>query len=188
MKYDIILAGVGGQGVLSVAAIIAAAAMKDGLRVRQSEVHGMSQRGGGVQAHLRISDEAIASDLIPTGRADMILSMEPLESLRYLAWLKPEGIVITASEPFINIPNYPQTEQVYEAVNSLPKSRIVETEKLALEAGNRKSENIVLIGAAMEHIPVSRESLGQAIYERFIAKDSKLVDINMKALELGAAS
>ena len=110
MKYDIILAGVGGQGVLSIAAIIAQAAMADGLQVRQSEVHGMSQRGGGVQAHLRISDERISSDLIPTGSANMILSLEPMESLRYLSWLS-RCALITAADPFVNIPNYPEIEK-----------------------------------------------------------------------------
>ena len=127
MKYDIILAGVGGQGVLSIAAIIASAAMKSGLSVRQSEVHGMSQRGGGVSAHLRLSDTVIASDLIPQGKADMILAMEPMESLRYLPWLGAKGVLLTAAEPFVNINNYPEIETIYKTIDSLPDSRILKT-------------------------------------------------------------
>lgn len=186
MKYDIILAGVGGQGVLSIAAIIASAAMKDGLNVRQSEVHGMSQRGGGVSAHLRLSDEKIASDLIPEGKADMILAMEPVESLRYLQWLNPDGVLITAAEPFINIPNYPDVETIYSAIKALPSSRILQTVDLAKEAGNIKCENMVLIGAALEYIPVKKETVVKAVHDRFAKKDPALVEANIKALELGA--
>ena len=186
MKYDIILAGVGGQGVLSIAAIIASAAMKSGLSVRQSEVHGMSQRGGGVSAHLRLSDATIASDLIPKGGADMILSMEPMESLRYLDWLSSKGTLLTAAEPFVNIGNYPEVEKIYNAINSLPDSRILKTADLAKEAGNIKCENMVLIGAALEYLPIKKETVMQAVRDRFEKKDPALVDANAKALELGA--
>ncbi|MBO4439226.1 MAG: indolepyruvate oxidoreductase subunit beta [Spirochaetaceae bacterium] len=186
MTYDILLAGVGGQGVLSLAAIIAESAMAEGLKVRQSEVHGMSQRGGGVQAHLRLSDSTIASDLIPSGKADMILAMEPLESLRYLTWLKPDGVVVTAAEPFVNIGNYPETEALYATIKKLPKSNIVKTAELAKEAGNIKTENMVLIGAALKYLPLKKETIEKSVHARFAVKDPKLVDINMKALELGA--
>ena len=185
MTYDIILAGVGGQGVLSIATIIARAAMIDGFEVRQSEVHGMSQRGGGVQAHMRISDKPISSDLIPLGGADMVLGMEPLESLRYLSYLKPEGILVTAAEPFVNIPDYPDTEKLYAAIRRLPRQRIVQAEKLAKEAGNLKSVNMVLIGAASTALPVSEKALAQSVHDTFAKKDPRLVDINMKALKLG---
>ncbi len=188
MTYDILLAGVGGQGVLSVAAIIAASAMADGFEVRQSEVHGMSQRGGGVQAHLRIADGKIACDLIPSGGADMILSMEPVESLRYLGWLKSDGVVVTSSEPFVNIPDYPDIERIYEIIRRLPKSRIVQTAALAREAGNLKSENMVLVGAALSSMPVSRQTVENAVRERFGARDPRLIDINLKALSLGASA
>lgn len=186
MKYDILLSGVGGQGVLSIAAVIASAAMEDGLYVRQSEVHGMSQRGGGVQAHLRISDKLIASDLIPSGKADMILSMEPVESLRYLSWLKPDGVVVTAAEPFVNIPDYPEIEKVYSAIRAVKGSRIVKAADLAKEAGSAKAENMVLVGTALEYIPVKKATVEKAITDRFASKDPKLVEINCKALELGA--
>lgn len=188
MTYDIILAGVGGQGVLSMATIIARAAMIDGLQVRQSEVHGMSQRGGGVQAHMRISDRAISSDLIPSGGADMIISMEPLESLRYLSWLKPGGILVTAAEPVVNIPDYPDPETIYAAIRRLKRSRIVRAEELAKEAGNVKSVNMVLIGAAAASLPLGAETLARSVHDTFAKKDPRLVDINMKALKLGEES
>jgi len=185
MTYDILLAGVGGQGVLSIATILARAAMIDGLQVRQSEVHGMSQRGGGVLAHLRIADAEIHSDLIPSGGADLILAMEPLESLRYLSYLKPAGTLVTAAEPFVNIDDYPPVETLYEAIRSLPHNRIVSAEALAREAGNLKSVNMVLIGAAASVLPVSEKALAQSVHDTFAKKDPRLVEINMKALRLG---
>ncbi|HKL85911.1 MAG TPA: indolepyruvate oxidoreductase subunit beta [Treponemataceae bacterium] len=188
MTYDIILAGVGGQGVLSIATIIARAAMIDGFTVRQSEVHGMSQRGGGVQAHMRIADCPISSDLIPSGGADMIIAMEPMEGLRYLSFLKPEGILITAAEPFVNIPNYPDLDVLHSAIKRLKRSRIVKAEELAKEAGHLKSVNMVLIGAAASSLPVSEESLAKSVSETFAKKDPRLVEINMKALALGEKS
>ena len=185
MTYDIILAGVGGQGVLSIATIIAQAAMIDGFTVRQSEVHGMSQRGGGVQAHLRIADSHIASDLIPTGGADMILAMEPMESLRYLNYLKKDGNLITSAEPFVNIPDYPEIQTIHLAIQKIQNSKLVPANELAKKAGHPRSENMVLIGAALEKLPVSKKSLETSIRNTFINKGESLVDINIKALEFG---
>lgn len=185
MKYDILLAGVGGQGVLSIAAIISQAAMAEGLQVRQSEVHGMSQRGGGVQAHLRISDSEIYSDLIPKGSADMILSMEPLESLRYLEFLCPQGVIITSSVPFKNIDNYPNLDELLENIKKIPRSVLVDSQKLASEAGNLRTENMVLVGVALNYIPINKATVETAVCNRFGSKDPKLVDINCRALGLG---
>ena len=185
MTYDILLAGVGGQGVLSLAAIIAESAMAEGLFVRQSEVHGMSQRGGGVSAHLRLSDTKIAGDLIPRGKADMILSMEPLESLRYLEWLKADGALISASEPFTNISNYPDLEMLYKKIALLPKVHLVKTAELAKQAGNAKAVNMVLSGAALKFLPLKLQTVENSVQRRFAQKDPKLVEINLKALELG---
>ncbi|OJF77464.1 MAG: indolepyruvate oxidoreductase [Treponema sp. CETP13] len=188
MKYDILLCGVGGQGVLSIAAVIASSALTEGFSVRQSEVHGMSQRGGGVHAHLRISDTTIASDLIPSGQADMILSMEPLESLQYLDWLNKDGSIITAKQPFKNIPNYPDIEKVYTAIKQAShKAKIVDSANLAKEAGNTRTENMVLVGAALDAIPVSKQAVEDGIKSRFAKKDPRLVEINIKAIELGEA-
>ncbi|MDR2701611.1 MAG: indolepyruvate oxidoreductase subunit beta [Spirochaetaceae bacterium] len=186
MKFDCILAGVGGQGVLSVAAVIAHAAANAGFSVRQSEVHGMAQRGGAVLAHLRIADTPIAGDLVPKGSADMIISMEPLESLRYLSWLSPQGMVVTAAENFVNIPNYPEAAEIENAIKSLPKSALVNAAALAKEAGLPKAVNMVMVGAASPFLPIPKETLESTVKEMFAAKDPKLAEMNVKAFRLGA--
>ena len=185
MKYDIILAGVGGQGVLSLAAIIATGAMKDGLNVRQSEVHGMSQRGGAVLSHMRISDKEISSDLVAKGTASLIISMEPLEVGRYIDFLSPEGSIVTASEPVVNIPNYPELESIYEKLKKYPDVKIVDSVSLAKEAGSSRATNMVIIGAAAEKLPVKAETLKEAIKDLFAAKGQDVVDANIKAFNLG---
>lgn len=184
-KYDIILSGVGGQGVLSVAAVISIAAMKDGYTLRQSEVHGMAQRGGAVLAHMRISKSSIAGDLIPKGSADVVLSMEPMESLRYVDFLKPEGILITAEAPYLNIPNYPDLDEIYSKINSLKNSRIIDAKSLAKEAGTMKSVNMVMVGALSAKLKIKNESIIIAIKELFASKGEKIINANLKALELG---
>jgi indolepyruvate ferredoxin oxidoreductase alpha subunit len=185
VKRDIILAGVGGQGALSVAAVIAQAAVNAGLNVRQSEVHGMAQRGGAVLAHLRISSEAIASDLVPQGGADLIISMEPLESLRYAEWLGPGGALVTASEPFVNIPDYPVPETVAALIRRFPVYRLVDAAALAKEAGHSRAVNMVMVGAASPFLPVPVEALEGAIHAMFAAKSPDLAEINGRAFNLG---
>jgi len=185
VKYDVILAGVGGQGVLSVAAVIALGAKKNGLSVRQSEVHGMAQRGGAVQAHLRLSDRTIVSDLIGKASADMILSMEPIESLRYLQYLKAEGVLITSSDPVKNIPNYPDLEGVYSRIRSLPSTCLVGAAELAQAAGSTRSSNMVMVGAASAYLPVEEKHLLAAIEELFSRKGEKVVETNRKAFQAG---
>jgi len=185
MKCDVVLAGVGGQGVLSLAAIIATAAVSEGLEVRQSEVHGMAQRGGAVLAHLRISDKTISSDLVPRGGADLILSMEPLESLRYAEWLSPKGALVTAAEPMVNISNYPDLEGIHKAVKSFPLNRLVEAAALAKEAGLSKAVNMVMVGAASAFLPLKAETLEGTIEKMFANKDTGTVEANKKAYELG---
>ncbi len=185
MKYDLILAGVGGQGVLSVAAIIALGAMTDGLKVRQSEVHGMAQRGGAVQAHLRLSDHVIVSDLIGQASAQMVLSMEPLEALRYLSYLEVRGVLVSSADPVKNIPDYPQPEKIYSAIRALPRARLIEASALAREAGSSRSTNMVMVGAAAGYLPVKQESLLAAIEELFARKGKNVVETNLEAFRLG---
>ena len=185
MKYDIILAGVGGQGVLSVSAIIASSAMKEGLLVKQSEVHGMSQRGGAVLANLRLSDAPIASDLIPLGSAALILSMEPLESLRYLRYLSPDGALVTSTNPVVNIQDYPDLDGLLDTVRSLPYARLVDGEKLARAAGSARATNMVMVGAASHRLPVKVETLEHFIRTTFAAKGDKIVETNLKAFRSG---
>jgi indolepyruvate ferredoxin oxidoreductase beta subunit len=188
MKFDIILAGVGGQGVLSVSAIIASSAMKEGLAVKQSEVHGMSQRGGEVQANLRISDAPIASDLIPRGSAALVLSMEPLESLRYLEFLAEDGTVITATTPVSNISTYPPLDQVLAAIGRLPHAILIDAEKLARQAGSARATNMVMVGAASHLLPVAFETIEHFVTTLFAAKGEKVVETNLKALHAGRAA
>jgi indolepyruvate ferredoxin oxidoreductase beta subunit len=188
MKYDVILAGVGGQGVLSVASIIAQAAMSEGFEVRQSEVHGMAQRGGAVLASLRIAGKKIAGDLVPKGGADLIISMEPLESLRYVSYLKPDGILVTAAEPFNNIANYPDINGILSTIKKLPKWRILQTAALAKEAGLPKAVNTVMVGAASCFLPIKDTSLEKTIAEVFSKKDEKIAQANTKAFRLGQAA
>jgi len=185
MRYDILLAGVGGQGVLSMAAIIGRAALAEGLTAKQSEVHGMAQRGGAVQAHLRLSDGAIESDLISLGRADLILSLEPVESLRYLSWLSPGGTLVTASDPFVNIPNYPDLGVVLAKIRSLPHAIVVDAERIALEAGDVQALNTVMVGAVMHLLPIRPEAIEKAVKDTFGRKGEFVLNTNLAALRAG---
>lgn len=185
MKKDIMLAGVGGQGILSIAAIIGYAAIDSGLYLKQAEVHGMSQRGGDVQSHLRISDKEIASDLIAGGKADMIISVEPMESLRYLPMLSPEGWVITNTKPFINVPNYPQIETVLAEIKKQPHHVALDADQIAADLGNAKSANVVILGAASPFLGMPFEQFENAIKAIFGRKGEEVVNINLAALRAG---
>jgi indolepyruvate ferredoxin oxidoreductase beta subunit len=184
-SQDIILAGVGGQGILSIAFIIDSAALREGFNIKQAEVHGMAQRGGAVQSHLRVSRSPIWSDLIPRGRADLILSVEPLEALRYLDYLSPGGRIVTSATPFINIPNYPDKESVLARIRRVAGSVIVDSEALAKEAGTSRAQNTVMLGAAARFLIVSPESLLESINVLFAPRGEKILAPNLKAFELG---
>ena len=188
MKQDIILAGVGGQGILSIAFVIDNAALKQGLNFKQAEVHGMAQRGGAVQSHLRLSDEPIFSDLISKGAADMILSVEPMECVRYLDYLSPEGIVVTGRTPFVNIPDYPEIEKVLGAIQTVANRIIVDSDKLAKEAGSPKAQNMVMLGAASPHLILEDKNLLEFIRVLFAPRGEKMVEMNLKAFELGRSA
>jgi indolepyruvate ferredoxin oxidoreductase beta subunit len=185
MTFDIILAGVGGQGVLSVSAIIASSAMHEGLSVKQSEVHGMSQRGGEVQANLRLSDKPIASDLIPRGTASLVLSMEPLESLRYLPYLSPTGTVLTSTDAVTNFANYPDLEGLLARIRTLPRAILIDAERIARQAGSARATNMVMVGAASSLLPVKLETIEHFVGTLFAAKGAKVVETNLKALAAG---
>jgi indolepyruvate ferredoxin oxidoreductase beta subunit len=185
MKIDIILAGVGGQGILSIASIIGYAAVKKGLTLKQAEVHGMSQRGGDVQSHFRLADHKIASDLIPKGQADLIISVEPMESLRYLPWLSKEGWLITNDQPFINTQNYPEVEKIYAELAKLPKKVVINADKIAKELGAARSANMVILGAASPHIDISFENIENAVCEVFARKGENIVNVNLACLRAG---
>lgn len=185
MNKNIIIAGVGGQGILTIAAIIDLAAMELGLHVKQAEVHGMSQRGGAVESHLRISSREIYSDLIPLGKADLILSIEPMEALRYLPFLSPDGIVITAKEPYNNITDYPDEADLWRAIKESGQHRLIEAEALAKEAGSARAFNVVMLGAASSYIGIAEEKLEKAIARFFKRKGEEIIGMNINAFRLG---
>ncbi len=186
MKTDMILAGVGGQGILSIAAVLGSAALTNNLYIKQAETHGMSQRGGDVQSYLRISDQPIYSDLIPLGKADLILSVEPMEALRYLPYLKPDGYVVTNSTPFVNIPNYPATEELMHTLEALPHRIILDADTLAKEkAGNIRAGNFIMLGAASPFINIPFEYLEEGIRAVFSRKGEEIIGMNLKALHAG---
>ena len=186
MKKDIILAGVGGQGILTIATIIGDAAAAAGVNLKQAEVHGMSQRGGDVQSNLRLSTETIYSDLIKQGAADMIISMEPMEALRYLPYLSEEGVVVTSSNAFKNIPNYPDEEALMSELQALPRVSVLPIEDLAKGNSMPKSANVVLLGMAAKYIEIlSPEQLRESIKRVFASKGEKIVEMNCQAFDLG---
>lgn len=188
MKYDIILAGVGGQGVLSMAAIIGRAALSEGFEAKQSEVHGMAQRGGAVQAHLRLSDGPIESDLIALGTANLILSLEPVESLRYLSYLAPAGSLVTAANPFLNIKDYPPIEEILAKIRSLPHALAIDAESIANDAGDIQTLNTAMVGAASGMIPLRFESIEGAVWDTFGKKGAATLNSNIAALRAGRAA
>ncbi|MBP5346392.1 MAG: indolepyruvate oxidoreductase subunit beta [Bacteroidales bacterium] len=189
MKKDIILCGVGGQGILSIATIIGEAATKAGVNLKQAEVHGMSQRGGDVQSNLRLSTETIWSDLIPQAGADVVISMEPMESLRYLAYLSPKGTIVTSSKPFVNIPNYPDEAALNAELDALPSVKKLDIETVAKDCGNMRGANMVLLGMAAPYLEiVSVDQLRSAIATVFARKGEEIVNANLKAFDAGVAA
>ncbi|MBQ7490812.1 MAG: indolepyruvate oxidoreductase subunit beta [Bacteroidales bacterium] len=185
MKIDIILAGVGGQGILSIANIVGYAAIKKGLYMKQAEVHGMSQRGGDVQSHFRLADYEIASDLIPMGQADLIISVEPMESLRYLPWLGPEGWLITNDQRFVNIPNYPDEALLKAELDKLPRKVVINADQIAKDLGSARSANMVILGAASPFIKIDFESIENAVRDVFGRKGEDVVNVNLACLRAG---
>ncbi len=185
MNTDIILSGVGGQGILSIATIIGAAAINDNLYIKQAEVHGMSQRGGDVQSNLRISSAPIASDLIPLGKADLIISLEPMEAMRYLPYLKKDGWVITNTEPFVNIPDYPDLDTLMQRIEALPHHVALDVAAIASEATSPRAANIVLLGAAAPFLGIDIAKIEDGIHSVFARKGDDIVEMNIKAFRAG---
>ena len=186
MIKNIILAGVGGQGILSIATVIGEAALSEGLYLKQAEVHGMSQRGGDVQSNLRISSEPIFSDLIEKGDADLIISLEPMEALRYISYLKPDGWIVTNQVPFVNIPNYPPIEEVLAHIKALPNHVLLDVEALAKEAGApSQAANMVLLGAAIPMLGIEHDKMLAGVSRVFARKGEDVVNKNLAAVEAG---
>jgi len=185
MNVNIVLAGVGGQGILTIAAILDLAASQQQLHIKQSEVHGMSQRGGAVVSHVRISDNPIYSDVIPKGKADIIISLEPLESLRYLPFLKKDGWIITNSEPFLNINDYPKMDDLIIEIKKIKNHLIINADKISKKCGTSKASNIVMLGAASNQLPISENTLLKTINKLFKAKGERIIKLNLEAFNAG---
>jgi len=186
MNYDMIIAGVGGQGILSIATVLGRAALDLNLHLKQSEVHGMAQRGGAVQAHLRLSDRPIHSDLIPRGQAAMILSMEPLELLRYLPWLDSEaGWAIANTAPIANIEPYPATEAIYGEIRRLPRHFLFDADTLARGKNAPRAVNMAMLGAAASFLPLPDAALEAAITHQFAQKGEAVVAGNLAVFRAG---
>lgn len=185
MKTDIVLAGVGGQGILSVATILGVAALNMNLNIKQAEVHGMSQRGGDVQSNLRISSSTIASDLIPMGKADLIVSLEPMEALRYLPLLSPDGWIVTSTAAFVNISNYPDMDKLEEELKKAGNVVAFDMDEMAKEVASPRSSNMVLLGAASPYIDMPVEEIESAVRSVFAAKGENIVEANIKAFRAG---
>jgi indolepyruvate ferredoxin oxidoreductase beta subunit len=184
-QMNIILAGVGGQGILSIAYVIGMAARKRGLNVKQAEVHGMAQRGGAVQSHLRIASGPIASDLIPLGQAHLILAVEPLEALRYVQYLRPDGMIVASTTPVADIPDYPPLREVLAQIASVGRHLLVHSERVARAAGNLRTQNIAMLGAATLLLDLPAEDLAEVVSEMFARKGESVVTANVRALQLG---
>ncbi len=187
MTTNIILAGVGGQGVLTIAAILDTACLNNGMFFKQSEVHGMSQRGGAVNSHIRISDDVIYSDIIPEGSADIIISTEPMEALRYQSYLKKDGWILTDSAVFNNIPDYPEFETIKSAIEEHPNHLIINATEAARKSGNAKAANIVMLGAVSSLLTLKERALKAAIKSLFEAKGDRIINLNLKAFDAGRA-
>ena len=185
MKKDIILGGVGGQGIVSIAATIGMTALNMGMKIKQSEVHGMSQRGGDVMSNLRLSDGEIFSDLIPEGKADMIIALEPMEALRYLPMLSKDGWIISNSTPFKNIANYPDENAILAELKKQPNTIIVDADNIAKDLGTVQSANMVVLGAAATHLGLPFEELEKAIKQMFSKKGDDVINQNINALKAG---
>jgi indolepyruvate ferredoxin oxidoreductase beta subunit len=188
METNIILAGVGGQGIVSISFVIDMAALKKGLHFKQAEVHGMSQRGGAVSSHLRLSDKPIHSDLVPRGKGTLVLAVEPLESLRYVEYLSPQGALVAGTDPFINIADYGEVEPILDAVAAVPSHTLIPAERLARQAGTAKAQNMVMLGAASPYLDLPDDLLESSIREAFARKGEKVQDINVAAFRAGKAA
>lgn len=188
MNFDLVLCGVGGQGVLSTAYVVDHAAVDAGLHFKQPEVHGMAQRGGAVSAQVRLSSQPVRSDLISEGSASLVLSVEPLESLRYLSLLSPDGWIVTDVTPLKNIPNYPELAQLFEVLFKVPRLVTVDATRLATKAGAMKAQNMVVLGASASHLPLPVELLERHLRRLFEAKGERVVDANLRAFRMGQAA
>ena len=188
MNRNVILAGVGGQGLLTLAAVIGEASRSLDLDVKQAEVHGMAQRGGVVQSHLRYADRPLHSNLVRVGTADLILALEPMEALRYIPYLSPTGAVVSDTSPLRNIPDYPKQETILGEIGKSAIHRLVDAGALAKEAGAMQAGNMVMLGAGSPFLELPEKAMIAAIETLFADKGSSVIETNVRAFRLGLAA
>ncbi len=190
-EYNIVITGVGGQGILTAANLLGWAALRAGYKVRVGEVHGMSQRFGSVIAYVRFGEDVYGA-MVPEGKADVILSFEPVEALRYINYLKKGGLVFTNARPIppvqvsMGLATYPTLEEMRKIIEEDfgGKFMAFDAEKLAMEAGNIITTNVVLIGALTQTpgFPLSADHVKEVIR---VSVPPKTIEVNMKAFDLG---
>ncbi|NJE02232.1 indolepyruvate oxidoreductase subunit beta [Thermococcus sp. JdF3] len=190
-EYNIVITGVGGQGILTAANLLGWAALRAGHKVRMGEVHGMSQRFGSVIAYVRFGEEVYGA-MVPEGKADVILSFEPVEALRYINYLKKGGLVFTNARPIppvqvsMGLATYPSLKEIKKVVEEDFQAKFMafDAEDLAVKAGHVITTNVVLIGALTQTpgFPLSAEHVKEVIR---VSVPPKAVDVNMKAFDLG---
>lgn len=186
-KYDLLIVGVGGQGVILASDIIGRAAVAEGLSIRAAETHGMAQRGGAVENHVRIGCKY--GTLIPYQGADCLMSMEPLEALRFAKYINPKGIAIINTEPIVPVTVatgkvlYPEVDVIIEKMKGICADVKAENfTALAKKAGAAQALNVVMIGAVSKYLPLSPEILKEVIAR---SVPPKTVAVNLKAFDLG---
>jgi indolepyruvate ferredoxin oxidoreductase beta subunit len=183
--HGIVLSGVGGQGVLSLAQILLEALRRSGLQALQSEIHGMSQRGGSVHAQDCFSSLPLTSPIIEEGRADLLIALEPLEALRYVSMLAIHGHLVVSEEPQVNMEGYPPLDDVYAALKAVPGAPLVDTEDLARRLNHRQAGGMVLLGMASKFLPVAASVWREVISQRFESKGPRVTEKNLEAFEVG---
>lgn len=184
--FNVVIVGVGGQGVLLTSKIIAETALEQGLDVKQSEVHGMAQRGGSVISHVRFGKK-VYSPIVSEGDADLLIGFEPLETARYIHYLKKDGIVIYNTYRISSITVSIGAEKYPEDIDEIIKKNAkkvypLDGTKLAVEAGDKRALNIVLLGASLKYLPLNKNIVLKAIEN---SVKGKALEINKKAFELG---
>ena len=183
--HGIVLSGVGGQGVLSLAQIVLEALRRSGFHALQSEIHGMSQRGGSVHAQVCFSEVPLTSPIIDEGCAELLIALEPLEALRYVAMLRMDGHLVVSEEPQVNMEGYPPLDDVYAALKAVRGAHLLDTEDLARRLNHRQAGGMALLGMASRHLPVPEATWHAVITERFEAKGARIIEKNLEAFEAG---
>ena len=183
--HGIVLSGVGGQGVLSLAQILLEALRRSGLHALQSEIHGMSQRGGSVHAQVCFSEAALTSPILDEGGADLLIALEPLEALRYVSMLRLDGHLVVSEEPQMDMAGYPPLDDVYAALKAVRGVHLIDTEDLARSLNHRQAGGMALLGMASRFLPVDDAVWRDVISQRFESKGARVMEKNLEAFEAG---